>query len=114
MKKKLKFGMLAILLMVIILPIASAELYFWEDTYINDEDSSVISYNYYQLKDTSSDKILNFKSVPIFLFWNVQEMPFNFSGIYPVQIDYCQLDIVHYKNTLQQRRCNNKYNSYHL
>jgi hypothetical protein len=72
-----------------------AEITMVTSTELDIADSLVKSMGYYYFEDTSLTGIGRNKDIPITIAYQVYELPFNFSGVYPVQVDWCNLTTLH-------------------
>jgi len=94
MKKQMMMMMLAFALLVNI-SFINGELYFY-DSVSKDTVSSTVRYTAsYVFQDTSESGVGRNKDISILLYSEVEALPFNFSGVYPVIVDYCNYTITH-------------------
>jgi len=95
MKKQLLLIMLGILLLINII---NAEVYLYDTISTDTNNNLVTQQGYYYFDDTSTTGIGNNKDIPVTIWYEVEQLPFNFSGVYPVEVDYCNLTISHFRN----------------
>jgi hypothetical protein len=88
---------------VLLLGVAHAEIYSYGDVRVNYQKDTVTHYNYYQIQDTSISGIGKHKIVPIAIYSEIQDLPYDISNYYPQYtnafVDWCNLTIYHYINT---------------
>ena len=85
--------MVIVFLSLININFVNAELYFWNTINIDESSSTIEEYAYYQFQDTSASGIGKNKDISILLYSEIESLPFNFSGIYPVEVDFCNYTI---------------------
>lgn len=96
--KKIIIPIISMILLFLIIANVRAEITLFTTTSLDTNNSLVKNQGYYYFDDTSLIGIGRNKDIPITLVYQVYELPFNFSGIYPVEVDWCNLTILHYKN----------------
>lgn len=94
MKKEMIILMFAFCILTSILSV-QAEIYMTTSTELDTTNSLVKSMGYYYFEDTSEAGVGRNKDIPINIYYGVEALPFNFSGVYPVEVDWCNLTIIH-------------------
>lgn len=87
-----------LLMLVFLINGISAEVFLYNTINVNPTTSTTRQEGFYYLDDTSETGIASSKDTKITLWYEIEQLPFNFSGVYPVEVDYCNLTISHFKN----------------
>jgi hypothetical protein len=80
----------------------SAEISLWNNVLIDEDESVVKQHAFYTMEDTSSRGIGANKDTPIYVWYNVEALPYDLNSYNPNYngvIDWCNLTIRHYKHT---------------
>jgi len=85
--------------MIVLSALASAEMSMW-NTVIIDRNANTVSHHvFYVFDDTSDSHVGRNKDIPITLYYQVQNMPYNLVPDGYGSVDWCNLTINHYINT---------------
>ena len=94
-KISLKLFLLINIFVLFIIPFVSGEVYLWNSVSKDYSKNTVRETASYWFSDTSENGIGRNKNINILLWSEVEQLPFNFSGVYPVSVDWCNYTIVH-------------------
>lgn len=94
----MKKQILMLMMVLLMINLVHSELYLW-DSVTKDTAKSTTRYTAsYWFDDTSESGVGKDKNVYILLWSETEQLPFNFSGVYPVSVDWCNYTIVHDRN----------------
>lgn len=93
--KKLTLYVTFFLLLVTFVHGASAEMFLWQETAVDNVTQTVNYHAFYQFEDTSANNVGRNKPIPVQLLYQTQNLPF---AIGNGAVDYCNFTIKQYLN----------------
>lgn len=102
MKNKIMIMAIAFMFLLAFAQNVNAEITLWKDTIVDYNKSIVRVHGYYQFMDESTDLIGRYKTIPVAIIYNWDDIPYNISQYYPqyinAQVDWCNFTVVHDSN----------------
>lgn len=101
--KKIMLLLISMIFLIGLLNFASAEIFLWQETTIDNTTQTVTQHAIYQLYDEGDSKFLNVQyPIGMDIITSVENMPYNISAVYPqypnAYVDWCNATITFQQN----------------